>query len=130
MENDHYAHFINDCFEEVCLLNEPEKRDLSSRVSIIELYDKFKDWYKSSFPICSNNVPNKDIFKEELIKRWGPPTGKCWRGIRMIDEAEDDGNDYKRTREELEEEMEEQYYTCSRIVSIYFERGSVVFNHI
>lgn len=72
--NDVYRQFV-----EECLIEEEDKK---SYISLPELYDLFKDWYKDGMP--GHQIPNKNEVKEYFIKFWGPPVkSNKWKGYRV-----------------------------------------------
>ncbi len=75
-QNDVYRQFIEEYILEV-----PK-----SILTITELYNNFKDWYKDSLP--HHNLPIKNEVKEYFIKLWGEPTRSKWIGykIRTMDD--------------------------------------------
>lgn len=84
-DNDHYAHYVNDCLEQVYLPG-GEEIDQSVKSNIKDLYNSFCSWYKFSFP-SSGAPPSLDKFKKAITKRLGEPKrGGVWRGIRIIDD--------------------------------------------
>ena len=55
----------------------------NAKITFVELYDNFKDWYRDSFPNMS--VPNGPEIKEYLIKSWGKPEkGQCAWSNRQL----------------------------------------------
>lgn len=55
----------------------------NAKITFVELYDNFKDWYRDSFPNMS--VPNGPEIKEYLIKSWGKPEkGQCAWANRQL----------------------------------------------
>jgi phage/plasmid-associated DNA primase len=82
-ENDVYAQFAADCITEVI---RDGVRDNSARVSLNQVYDEFKNWYKNSFPALK--IPTRPVVKSELVSRWGKLAGKYWFGIKIIDDDE------------------------------------------
>lgn len=81
--NDYYNHFIEDCIKMVYYQNDPTKLDLSVSISINDLYDAFKNWFRFSFPSCINKTPNLPQFREAIEKKWGKPFHKSWRGVEI-----------------------------------------------
>ena len=71
-QNDIYRQFMEETIIE----------DKNKVMSLIELYNLFKDWYKESLP--NHNVPVKNEVEEYFIKIWGiPEAGKKWKGYRQ-----------------------------------------------
>jgi len=70
-QNDIYRQFI-----EECIIEDPEKF-----MSLAELYNLFKDWFKESLP--GHSVPVKNEIEEYFCKIWGPTEGKKWAGYRQ-----------------------------------------------
>jgi len=55
----------------------------NAKITFVELYDNFKDWYRDSFP--NMTVPNGPEIKEYLIKSWGKPEkGQCAWSNRQL----------------------------------------------
>jgi hypothetical protein len=56
--------------------------DPDKKLTLIELYSQFKDWFKESFPFHS--LPIKNEVEEYFIKVWDEPEkGKKWSGYRV-----------------------------------------------
>ena len=66
--------------------------DSKYSISITELYNSFKEWYKDSLP--HHSIPIKNVIKDYFIKLWGEPIRNKWIGykIRSIQDDIDDGN--------------------------------------
>lgn len=70
-QNDIYRQFIDEDLTE----------DPKSILSLAELYNMFKEWYRNSLP--GQNVPVKNEVEEYFIRMWGhPKKGKKWSGYR------------------------------------------------
>ena len=71
-QNDIYRQFIE---ESIC-------DDKKKYLSLIELYNFFKDWFKNGLP--GRTLPIKDEIEEYFTKLWGQPeSGKRWKGYRQ-----------------------------------------------
>ena len=70
-KNDSYQQFIDECMIE----------DTKGSVNLPELYNRFKDWFKDSFP--GQTLPNKTEVKEYYTKTWGEQIRGFWRGKRL-----------------------------------------------
>ena len=71
-ENDIYRQFEEDMIIE----------DRNASITLTEVYNLFKDWYRESLP--GHTVPAKNDVCEFLSKTWGvPDPGKKWRGRRQ-----------------------------------------------
>lgn len=70
-KNDSYQQFIDECII----------IDKKSSINLQELYTRFKDWFKDSFP-CQT-FPTKSEVKEYYTKVWGEPTRSIWKGKRL-----------------------------------------------
>jgi len=70
-QNDIYRQFI-----EECIIEDPEKN-----MSLAELYNLFKEWFKESLP--GHSVPVKNEIEEYFTKIWGATEGKKWKGYRQ-----------------------------------------------
>jgi P4 family phage/plasmid primase-like protien len=82
-ENDTYRQFIEECIIE----------DSSKKLSLVELYSQFKEWFKESFPF--HTLPIKNEVEEYFNKVWDEPTtGKKWSGyrIRTLQDDIEDGD--------------------------------------
>ncbi len=75
-DNDVYAQFAADC---VIVTN-----DKNAKVSFIEMYSRFRIWWKDSFD--GVKVPEKPIIKRDLQSRWGHLVGKYFLGISMVED--------------------------------------------
>lgn len=68
--------------------------DKTARVSLMELYSVFKDWFRDSMP-TQNGMPTKSEMKEYFVKVWGSPVDKMfWDGyaIRNIYDTPSEGS--------------------------------------
>ena len=79
-DNDIYAQFAGDVIQEV--RNEYGERDTGARVSLSEVYNEFKLWFRDAFP--NTKVPNRTIVRNDLNARWGRMVGNFWHGLRII----------------------------------------------
>lgn len=70
-QNDIYRQFI-----EESIVEDPNKT-----MSLAELYNLFKDWFKESLP--GHTVPVKNEIEEYFCKIWGTLEGKKWKGYRQ-----------------------------------------------
>ena len=71
-QNDIYRQFIDESIAE----------DNTKYISLTELYNLFKDWFKDSLP--GQTLPNKNEIEEYFHKLWGTPeSGKKWKGYRQ-----------------------------------------------
>ena len=96
-KNDSYQQFVDECII----------MDGKSGINLQDLYARFKDWFKESFP--GQSLPTKSEVKEYYIKIWGEPVRSFWKGKRLStfedemnkglnddgDEKEDIKNDIK-----------------------------------
>lgn len=72
--NDIYRQFIEECIIE----------ESKSKLSLNELYARFKEWYRDSMGGGGKHVPNKDHIKQYFIKAWGDiETGMKWSGYKI-----------------------------------------------
>lgn len=71
-KNDIYRQFIEESIVECD----------KSKLSLVELYSQFKEWFKDSLP--NHSVPIKNDIKEYFMKLWGiPERGYKWQGYRI-----------------------------------------------
>ena len=70
-QNDSYRQFVDEC-----IMTAP-----NSILTLIEIYQQFKDWFKEGFP--GQSLPVKNQVKEYFIKLWGEPDNLKWRGYRI-----------------------------------------------
>jgi P4 family phage/plasmid primase-like protien len=71
-QNDIYRQFIEESIIE----------DAKKTITLIELYNIFKDWFKDSLP--GHTLPVKNEIEEYFTKVWGSPeAGKKWTGYRQ-----------------------------------------------
>lgn len=71
-QNDIYMQFIEESIVE----------DANSIISLLELYNIFKDWFRTSMPGFS--IPVKNDIEEYFTKLWGSPEkAKKWKGYRQ-----------------------------------------------
>ena len=71
-KNDIYRQFIEECIVE----------DTKSKISLIELYSSFKEWFKESLP--NHRIPIKNDILTYFTRSWGDPKkGVKWLGKRI-----------------------------------------------
>ena len=71
-KNDIYRQFVEECLVE----------DQKSKISLLELYGAFKEWFKESLP--QHHIPIKNDVLTYFTKLWGDPgRGVKWIGQRM-----------------------------------------------
>ena len=71
-QNDIYRQFIDESIAE----------DPTKSISLTEIYNLFKEWFKDSLP--GHTVPVKNEIEEYFAKIWGnPDSGKKWKGYRQ-----------------------------------------------
>lgn len=78
-KNDNYQQFIEEQIVE----------DPKARITLADLYNSFKDWFREGFP--NQTMPVKTEVKEYLSKIWGEPERNVWKGRRIstvMDEVE------------------------------------------
>lgn len=100
-QNDIYRQFVDESIAE----------DKDKWISLVELYNLFKEWFKDSLP--GHSVPVKNEIEEYFSKIWGTPdSGKKWKGYRQrtIQDDIDSGEAIVLTEEDLVtyEEKKEQ----------------------
>ena len=79
--NDTYRQFVDERIMEV-------KSD-KIRITLVELYATFKDWFRDSVP--GKTVPTKNDVKEYYTKFWGEPTTQkpvAWAGKKFMSESD------------------------------------------
>jgi P4 family phage/plasmid primase-like protien len=87
-ENDLYAQFINEHIKEVkVMINGELISDVNACLTLKEIHDEFKEWFKSAFP--SVKIPERMALRTELTERWGKMRGNSWAGIRFINASQD-----------------------------------------
>jgi hypothetical protein len=79
-DNDLYAQFIADNVREV--LNGDGEPDKGARVTLTQIHNEFKTWFRDSFP--GVRVPDRPEVRAQLITRWGKLVGNYWYGIRLL----------------------------------------------
>lgn len=70
-QNDIYRQFIEEYIIE----------DSNQSLSLAELYNLFKEWFKESLP--GHSIPVKNDIEEYFTKIWGIPECKKWKGYRQ-----------------------------------------------
>lgn len=73
-KNNIYVQFLDDC----------TKKDVNGKVTLAEIYNEFKLWYKSNYD--KNGIPSRSIVKYELEFKLGKLTNDYWKGISMIND--------------------------------------------
>ena len=72
-ENDMYADFKRDCIT--------KESDLRKSISLVETYDIFKEWYKTT---CDGKIPRRTDMKSCLEKKMGKyPVKTGWSGYSI-----------------------------------------------
>jgi P4 family phage/plasmid primase-like protien len=71
-KNDSYQQFIEECVI----------MDQTKKLALPDLYSKFKEWHRESFP--GQLVPVKGDVKEYYTKVWGEPEKGVWKGKKLI----------------------------------------------
>ena len=72
IRNDIYRQFVEE------IIQEEEK----AKISLLELYTQFKEWFRDSLP--NHSIPIKNEVKEYFVKVWGEPLfGMSWKGYRI-----------------------------------------------
>ena len=80
-KNDVYRQFV----EEIII------EDNGAKISLIEVYSQFKEWFKDSNP--GNTLPVKNEVKEYFLKAWGEmERGSKWSGYRVRTLQDDIGD--------------------------------------
>ena len=82
-QNDNYRQFVDECIIE----------DEDKILSLSEMYEIFKEWFRCSLP--GQTLPVKNELEEYFTKLWGRPQGgKKWKGYRRrtIKDDIDDGS--------------------------------------
>jgi len=86
---DLYAQFTAEC---ICQAE-------GENVSIKNVYDVFKDWFKEGFPAV--RIPDITVVKTKLTSKWGRPKGRCWHHIRIrTDDEQEEIKDKKHKKKE------------------------------
>ena len=80
----------NDIYKQ--FIEEQIVKENSSRISLKELYNVFKDWYKESVSV--SNIPNKNDIRECFIRLWGPLDKQKWKGYKIKLETDDNEDDH------------------------------------
>lgn len=96
-QNDIYKQFMDESITE----------DKEKYMSLAELYNIFKEWYRDSLP--GHTVPVKNEIEEHFTKIWGTPeAGKKWKGYRMRTLQDDinDGNAIVLTEKDLDRDVD------------------------
>lgn len=79
--NDIYRQFVDECIKE----------QEGARISLVDLYTFFKDWFKDSLP--HHSIPIKNEVKEYFERMWGEAeVGMKWYGYRFITTEEEIAN--------------------------------------
>lgn len=78
--NDIYGQFIQECVVDVYVSE--GVRDTSVHVSVTEMYDEFKLWFRGSFP--GKELPVRQELKNELCHRWGEPMKLGWSAVSTV----------------------------------------------
>ena len=72
-------------------LSENIVEDPNSIIPCHELYDVFRDWFRTS--MSNDKLPNKNVVIDEFIKRWGSPdSNNCWKGFNIKEKIECEEN--------------------------------------
>lgn len=87
-DQDVYGQFIDDC---------TTKTDNGSKISITEVYERFKSWFRDNYP--NKTVAQRPTFRTEMTNRWGRPKGTCWEGHKLLDDGEINDTDENYVKE-------------------------------
>ncbi len=90
-ESDVYFQYTNENIIEV----RDEQNQINERYSktVTEVYLNFSKWFRQCYP--GTLVPDRRVFKKEIVKRWGEPVKSRWMGISFAEESqEEDGGMY------------------------------------
>jgi len=79
--NDIYAQFAAETIQPV--INEQGQYDTNAQLTLTDIYEEFKQWFRSTFP-GKNSIPGREIVKREFVSRWGRMHGNHWLGIRLV----------------------------------------------
>lgn len=84
---DIYARFIEESIISVKTVD--GQIDTSCKITVDDIYEKFKMWFMLCFPSARGNIPDKIVVESELSARWGIPISSKWSGItiRMSDKT-------------------------------------------
>ena len=82
-ENDYLGLFISEMIQEVYVNDELKTRDSHAILTLNELNEAFRFWYKKCYP--NRAVPDRDVIRNELNRRWGK-NAKGWPGLALIKE--------------------------------------------
>lgn len=91
-QNDIYRQYLEECLIE----------DTKSKISLLEMYSTFKDWFREGFSNMS--LPIKNELKEYFEKLWGEPApGIVWKGykLRTLQDDLDEGNAFILEKDDL-----------------------------
>ena len=90
-KNDSYQQFVDECII----------TDKKCGINLQELYARFKDWFKESFP--GQTLPTKSEVREYYTKIWGDTVRSFWKGKRLST-FEDENKVYEEDDSEEKEE--------------------------
>lgn len=83
-EHDFYNQFVSECIQQAPTRDD-NKPDTNFKLSLAEVYNEFKDWYKDAFP--NVKVPERSVVRSELSNRMGRLSGNNWHAVRFIEKA-------------------------------------------
>ena len=76
-QNDIFLQFIA---EKIIFDPDNEK----AMLSVPEAYNSFKTWFTDSYPNLHGKMPNKEMMRDELIRKWGDLSSRQkWAGYRL-----------------------------------------------
>lgn len=87
--NDQCTLYIADNVRNVWIKKDGKQiQNATARVSKKSLYKSFNKWFEQNYP--RKMIPTSDIFIDKISsnQRFGPPNGKYWYGIKILDEDE------------------------------------------
>jgi hypothetical protein len=84
-ESDLYLEFVGDCVESV--------DDQRARLSLKQVWEIFKLWFKESYP--NTKMPSKNELKKQLDTKLGelPKGSRGWQGMQIKEQHEEEGWD-------------------------------------
>ena len=72
-------------------INESLENSLEDKVKVDDVYHMFREWFKNSG--SSIRQPTKKDFIKSVGKEYGPPSGKFWKGVAIVNSNLDEDDD-------------------------------------
>ncbi len=56
--------------------------DNNCHLSLNDCYANYREWYRFAYP--QTKLPNRNLLREQLVRKWGPMQGGGWYGVKFV----------------------------------------------